>query len=119
MSVRKPRAAGADSGIVGEALERSLQNEGRAPHGAGVVAESWGALKLPPERCDDSSRTTMVSSTLEQIPRADPRRHRCPDRHELSTKAYELSFSANEVSSEANETRRSSLEGLSRLPPSR
>ena len=35
------------SEIVGEALERYLQDETRAPHGAGVVAESWGALKLP------------------------------------------------------------------------
>jgi hypothetical protein len=35
------------SEIVGEALECYLRDERRAPHGAGAVAESWGALKLP------------------------------------------------------------------------
>jgi hypothetical protein len=35
------------SEIVGEALERYLQEERPASHGAGVVGESWGALKLP------------------------------------------------------------------------
>ena len=35
------------SEIVGEALERYLRDERHAPRGAGVVAESWGALKLP------------------------------------------------------------------------
>ena len=35
------------SEIVGEALERYLEGEGRGPRGTGVVEESWGALRLP------------------------------------------------------------------------
>jgi hypothetical protein len=37
------------SEIVGEALERYLREKGRSPIGSGVVAESWGVLKLSKE----------------------------------------------------------------------
>lgn len=35
------------SEIVGEALERYFQSEGADLKGAGVVEESWGALRWP------------------------------------------------------------------------
>jgi hypothetical protein len=38
------------SEIVGEALERYLDHEGRGPRGTDVVAESWGALRLPAQQ---------------------------------------------------------------------
>jgi hypothetical protein len=40
------------SEIVGEALERYLDREGRRSHGTGVVQESWGALRLPPRQVE-------------------------------------------------------------------
>jgi hypothetical protein len=38
------------SEIVGEALERYLQQSGREASGTGVVQETWGAIRLPAAR---------------------------------------------------------------------
>lgn len=38
------------SEVVGEALEAYLANERPGLAGAGVVEESWGALRMPAER---------------------------------------------------------------------
>ncbi len=38
------------SEIVGEALERYLQKEGLGHATSGVVAETWGAIKLPADQ---------------------------------------------------------------------
>jgi hypothetical protein len=40
------------SEIVGEALERHLDREGRGSRGTGVVEESWGALRLPAQQVE-------------------------------------------------------------------
>lgn len=40
------------SEIVGEALERYLDRDGRGPRGTGVVQESWGALRLPRQQVE-------------------------------------------------------------------